>query len=232
MISTILHLVLALIALTGVQAVFYLWRKHKFGEETFIKNFVGLFVCLALYHLCLAFSSFLFSGNLFFMAWGYIIAITFLTLIVFFVFKIQAYFSGYSKKLSFVCEVCALSATVLVFFIQAYDFSLPTLLPSNFIVWKGSVLASAIMTIFILTASLNFIAMLVKNLNKADAFIEKLKIYLLISGTLFMNLSLTYFFASTFFLITVSFILHFLGIIFFSAAFLMPRRIRRGYNFR
>lgn len=226
MISAILHLILALIALTGGQAVFYLWKKQKFGKETFIKNFIGLFACLALYHLSLAFSYFLSSGNLFFMAWGYIIAITFLILLVFFTFKIQSYFSGYSARLSLVCETCALSVAALVFFIQVYDFRLPIILPSNFIVWNGSVLASIITAIVILTASLNFIAMLVKNLNKADIFTEKLKIYLLISGILFMNLSLTYFFANTFSLVVLSFILHLLGIMLFSAAFLARRRIR------
>lgn len=225
MLSAILHLILAVIALTGGVAVFYLWKKQQFGEETSIKNFISLFACLALYHLFLSFSYFLSSGNLFFMAWGYIIAIICLFLLVFFVFRILSYFSGYSAKLSLACEILVLSAAALVFFIQVYDFRLPSILPSNFIVWNGSVLASIIMVIVLLTATLNFIAAFVKNLNKADIFIEKLKIYLLISGTLFMNLSLIYFFANTFFLVILAFILHFLGIMLFSAAFLAHRRI-------
>ncbi len=226
MISAILHLILALIAFTGGVAVFYLWKKQKFGKETLIKNFISLFACLVLYHLSLAFSYFLSSGNLFFMAWGYIIAITCLFLLVFFVFRILSYFSGYSMRLSLACEIFILSAAALVFFIQVYDFRLPSILPSNFIVWNGSVSATIIMVIVLLTVTLNFIATFVKNLNKADIFIEKLKIYLLISGTLFMNLSLIYFFANTFFLVILAFILHFLGIMLFSAAFLAYRIVR------
>jgi len=225
MLSAILHLGLAVIALVGGLAVYRTWKRQKFSQEATFKYFFAFFVFLILYHLCLALPYFVFAGNLFLMAWGYIFGVAFIFLIILFIFKMMAYLLGLSARRSLNLEIAILFLGILVFVIQAFDFRLPIILPSNFIVWNNSLPVGALIFVSSLSITLFFISAFLKNLNKADETVEKVKMYFLIAGSLFIGLSTIYFIARTPFFILLAFITHFFAVVFFSAAFLAHRRI-------
>jgi hypothetical protein len=226
MISIVLHLVLAAATSVAVLAAFRIWKKQKLDNNALVKYYVIFFIFSFLYHLCLSLPYFFSFGNLFLTAWGYIIGISCIFLMIFFVFKILAYLFGFSVNKIRGFETATLLVGVLVFFIQIFDLRLPIVLASGYIVWNNNLLAGGLTFAATFCGSLAFVFSFVNNLDKAENNIEKIKLYFLTVGTLFIGVSSIYFVSRTLIFLQLSFIFHFLAILFFSGAFLAHQRIK------
>lgn len=219
MISAILHLILAFLTAVGAVGIYY-----KFVRKTgYIKELFCFFVFFTAYHLFLSLPFFFSSGNLAIMAWGYNFAILFLFLLSASVVIIEFQILNIPNKKNLLCLVfLALGLTTV--FLQIFNFRLPLIHKSGFIIWNVNILSKLIATMAASLTALSWSALLFKNWPKNACFTGKLKTVLLGAGTFMFALACVYFFAYNVAMVISAFIFVSVGTILCTAGFLIPKR--------
>lgn len=220
--SVILHLILAFLLAVGASALYIKWRSDE-ASRKFTKNLLYFYFFFNVYHLSLALPYIIFNGNLEKMAWGYIIAIAsvFFITISFWRLLVEIFRMDINKVkylMGFFCLWGAAAVGLLI-----YDFRLPMVLPSGFIMWNGNILAGSMAGFFCVLSSFVWLGLVVKNWPQGLGWLEKSKITMLIAGPFFFSIAgFIYFVARGMFEIIFAFVIVFLGTIIFSIPFFIP----------
>jgi len=224
MLSIILHSILAILTTFGVVIFYFILKKGK-KKNPIMKNIFWFYSFLVGYHLSLILP-FLFSGgDLKTMAWGYNLAVVFLFLLVSAFLMVEFDILGFSKKKSRTILVSFMSVCLFVVLLQIYDFRLPIILPSGFILWNANLAAAWITALAASITAMTFVAISLKNWPANLNFNEKLKNILLNIGLFsFAVSSIMHFPARGFTQILLAFVFIYAGTIFFTAAFLVPKK--------
>ncbi len=224
MLSIILHSILAILTTFGVVVFYCILRKGK-KENPIMKNIFLFYAFLLGYHLSLILP-FLFSGgDLKTMAWGYNLAVVFLFLLVSAFLVVEFNILGFSRKKSRTILVSFMSVCLFVVLLQIYDFRLPIILPSGFILWNANLAGAWITALAGFVAAMTFVAISLRNWPANLNFNEKLKNTLLIIGLFSFGISsIMHFPARSFTQILLAFVFIYAGTIFFTAAFLVPKK--------
>ncbi len=224
MTSFILHLILAFLNIFGAVAVYVIWKKGNFQKNIMghLFLFYAFFVC---YHLSLALPFWIFSGNLTAMAWGYNLAIAFLFLLLAPMYSIMVFqiLGVPLVRISFLIKIFLLVGMVAVL-IQVYDFRLPEILKSGFIIWNANLISSFIA--FSSGASIAVIWTIIFLKNKPGRLnpAEKLKAILCTAGGLMFTISSIYFIARNLTMVVLAFIFVYIGTILLGTAVLIPEK--------
>lgn len=220
MISAILHLILAFLTAVGAVGIYY-----KFVRKTgYIKELFCFFVFFTAYHLFLSLPFFFSSGNLAIMAWGYNFAILFLFLICVSVVVIELQILNIPNRKKRFFMAGFFSLGLITVLLQTFNFCLPIIHKSGFIIWNVNILSKLIATMAASLTALSWSALLFKNWPKNVCFTGKLKTVLLGAGTFMFALACVYFFAYNVAMVISAFIFVSVGTILCTAGFLIPKR--------
>jgi hypothetical protein len=224
MLTSILHLVLALMLMVGLEITYRLWQKKKFAPE-FISYFFVFFLFFAGYNLALSLPYLFFAQNPFLLGWGYILAMVFLFLTFGVMFKLEMELYGVKPmNASFFLGVTTF-AGVLVVALQIMDFRLPFFYSSGLILWNVNPLAGWITGLAALLPGTSMAFTLYYISAKGLSAYEKTKRFLITVGGLALGVAgLAYFPARNEWQIVTAFIFIFLGICFFILAFSLPQK--------
>ncbi|NOY35769.1 MAG: hypothetical protein GXP44_02530 [bacterium] len=224
MLSIILHSILAILTTFGVAVFYFILRKGK-KENSIMKNIFLFYSFLLGYHLSLILP-FLFSGgDLKTMAWGYNLAVVFIFLLVSAFLMVEFSILGFSRRKSRTVIAFFMSICLFVVLLQIYDFRLPVILSSGFILWNANLAAAWITALAGFVAAMIFVVVSLRNWPANLNFNEKLKNVLLVIGLFSFGVSsIMHFPARGFTQILLAFVFIYAGTIFFTAAFLVPKK--------
>lgn len=190
-----------------------------------MKNIFLFYFFLVGYHLSLILP-FLFSGgDLTAMAWGYNLAVVFLFLLVSSFLLVEFNILGFSRKKSMAIITAFMSVCALVVLLQIYDFRLPIILPSGFILWNANLAAAWVTALAGFIAAMIFVYISLKNWPANLNLNEKIKNTLLVTALFAFGISsIMHFPARGFTQILLAFVFIYTGTILFTAAFLVPKK--------
>jgi hypothetical protein len=227
MLTFILHLLLALLCFIGAAASFSSWKLKRDKNDIHVHLFL-FFAFFTGYHACLSVPFLLTGGNLMVMAWGYNFAMAFIYLALAPMYSIMVFqilgvpvarIGNYIKML--------LIVGLFVVLIQAYDFRLPIIDSSGFVIWNNNLIAGGLTAAFCLAISVIWIFIYFKNKPVNLDALEKLKAVIYTIGGLMFSLASLYFFARSIFMIAIAFILVSVGTILMDILVLIPeKRVR------
>lgn len=221
--TAILHLILAFLTAIGALVTYIFWRKNAFQNQN-IKMFFIFFVLFTGYHLFLSLPFFFTPDNLTAMAWGYIFAIVFLFLMCVPMWKLILRILSVSDKTIKSIIRGFLLICMIITLIQIYDFRLPIIHQSGFIIWNVNLFSAWFTSIAVGILPFLFGFSFFKNWPKNVTTVEKLKAFFFSIGGFTYGLACVYFIAWNVDMIISAFILVTLGTILFIMPFLIPKR--------
>lgn len=175
------------------------------------------------YHLSLSLPLWFFPGNLAALAWGYNLGIVFLFLAMAPMYSIMVFriIGMPLKKIGQYIWMLLVLGLVPVF-IQIYDFHLPIIDESGFIIWNANLIAGTI--IFLSGASIAIIWTIIFFKNKPVGLnaTEKIKAFICTTGGLMFSCASIYFLARGVLAVVLAFIFVFIGTVLMISLVLIP----------
>ncbi len=223
MVSSILHLCLALTTAVGAIATYAL-RKKDVSREKLLKKFSVFFTLFTFYHLFLALPFLLFKAEPCAMAWGYNLAIFMVFPIMIPIYKtmLSDILELNRRRINLWISFLLLAGLVAVTF-QFYDFRPPLIDASGFIIWNGNFISGLIALSVVVLGMILWLVIYHKNLPSNLSLRVKIKTTLYTLSFLMFTISTVYFIAYWLILVYVAFITVTLGTIFLIIDFLIPK---------
>ncbi len=223
MISAILHLVLSLLTAVSAVVVYGIWRRNKLKRQV-MKDFLVFFIFFTAYHLFLSLPFFLFKADPAMMAWGYNFAVFFVFLILVpiyrtIIFYIMGMLPGKGNFLLGMLLLVGFAAATL----QIYDFRLPIISPSGFIIWNANLASGLITFSAVALAVALWLVIFLRNRPENLGHMEKFKTALYSLSFIMFTIASIYFIARNLIMVYTAFITVTLGTIFMTIDFLIPK---------
>ena len=223
MISAILHLGLSLLTAISAIATYRIWKKNK-SQRKVLKDFLVFFIFFIAYHLFLSLPFFLFKADLIMMAWGYNLAVFFVFLIL---VPIYRTIIVYVVKMPSYKSKVLLGTLIVIGFItvalQIYDFHLPVISSSGFIIWNANLISSSIVFSTVVVAEIWWLILFLKNRPLNLSLRGKVKVTLYTLSFIMFTIASIYFIAYNLAMIYIAFIAVTLGTILMTIEFLIPQ---------
>lgn len=226
MLTTKLHLFLALISLIGAVTTYLIWRKNDARKKSM--GYFGLFFLMFIfYNLCLSLPFIVSGGNLEYMTWGYNLATFFVFLFIapmynVIIYRLLLIKFGNAKLLSLVFVIIGLA----VFVAQTSDFRLPIITQHGLVLWNNNFITGFVTMFFAALTALLWIVTYFHNRPAEISVREKVKVFLFMLGTIAFALSSIYFIAGNVILVIAAFVFVYSGSILFNITiFLSEKKI-------
>ncbi|MEW5907679.1 MAG: hypothetical protein AB1643_00635 [Patescibacteria group bacterium] len=209
--TIILHFILASITAIASVVAYLGWRATKYSEDVKRGFFLFFFFFIG-YHLSLVFPFLIFGANLRAIAWGYIVAIIFIFLLLVPIWRIvlNRLFGLSIKKINFIITLLLL-AGLLVTIIEIYDFRLPIFDESGFIFWNANIIAALITSFSAAILETVSIFYLIKNWPSNLSTFKKIKTALFMFGLMMFIIACIYFLAFNLTMVITAFVTVSLG---------------------
>jgi hypothetical protein len=224
MITFVLHFLLALLNVVGAVAAYSIWSRKDFRRVVMGHLFL-FFTFFIGYHLSLSLPFWFFSQNLIALAWGYNVAIVFLFLLLAPMYSIMVFqiIGVPMKKIGF-CIWMLLLLGLVTSLIQIYDFRLPIIDSSGFIIWNNNPVAGAISFLAGAMIAVSWLIIFLKNKPADLKTTDKIKAYMYTVGGMMFSLASIYFIARNILTVVLAFIFVFIGTVLMNSLVLIPEK--------